>query len=684
MKTLFTIKQLCWRIFLGVLACLTVAACNSGGAPPATPIINDDNNTQNDLLITGIPVLSGAHAELRFTLSEDTTLSGRFFDPVVPSNGAVTIQSLPEHGLLTLHSEAQAFNYQVDPNYWGSDSFAYTTFNGQVVQVKLSVTAQNDVPVLSPNLPRVAEQGRLYIANLGALDADGDDLRFSATGLPAWLTVNSETGEMSGIPGQSDVGFVGNITLRVTDSTGLFDEIVNVALEVIDVNDAPTLNISQFPAQILGRQSIIARVFTDDADGDAVTLSIESNSFVNAVIDGGSIELTASDVNDVMTVNLVLKATDLLGGITREIVPLTIYPLTASGRGITLSGSEEGRGVHLVILGDGYQEDQQNMFRQHVMDVIDQFKSDEGIAGHLGAFNIHMINTVSIDSGADDNDNDDSRNTAFDSAYNCRSIPRLICANTLAMFEASLDEYPAVDQLILLVNDQRYGGSGNSGGSVAITSAYAPQIALHEMGHSLADLADEYVDTLILETNGLPPFEEGRYPNVTGIADPELVPWSHWIDEPQTAPHLANDPGVGVFEGGLYRDKGVYRSSYDSRMRSFDAPFGAVNSEQWVLRLYTLTEGIRGFSPLAESLELNAGEAQRFVVSPLFNDTIQSVQWTLNGETLDPGTDPNRLTITLPVGNHVLTMTVSDISGAIRAEPPHAGIFNWTWSISVL
>ncbi|MFK7852723.1 MAG: M64 family metallopeptidase [Granulosicoccus sp.] len=668
-----------WAI---AFACLLLAACDSGDSVPG-PSLLDETDPQQSTPLVGTPVLSGARAQLLFTVDEDSLLSGRFYDPVEPSQVSVAIQALPEHGLLTLQLGGQAFNYEPEPDYWGPDSFTYSTFKGEIVEVMLTVNPQNDLPVLSPNLPRVAEQGRLFTVSLDASDADGDELVFSASGLPDWLVINTDSGELSGIPTQTDVGFFTGITLRVTDSTGLFDELLDVVFEVIDINDSPTLNTSQFPTELLGRESITANVFPDDADGDEVTLSVESNTFLDALVVDGSITLTAADVNDVTLVNLVLQATDQLGGVTREVVPITIFPLTASGLGITLSGSEEGRGVHLVILGDGYREDQQNLFREHVEDVIEMFEADKGIAGHMGAFNIHMISTVSTDSGADDNDQVDSRDTAFDSIYNCRSVPRLICANTLAMFEASLLEYPAVDQLVLLVNDNRYGGSGNSGGSVAITSAYSPQIALHEMGHSLADLADEYVDSLILETNGLPAFEEGRYPNVSGFSDPAKVPWTHWIDDDETYPQLFNEEGVGVFEGGLYRERGVYRPTFNSRMRSFDAPFGEVNSEQWILRLYTLTEGIRGFSPIAETLELAAGEPQEFVVSPLFDDSIQNVVWELNGEKLDPGGDPHSLVISLPAGNHELSMTVSDISGRIRIAPPHAGIFNWTWELTV-
>lgn len=656
------------------------------GGTPDNPQIPDENGgtPDSDLPITIVePILQGALAELRFDLLEDSQLRGEFFQAENPPAGPVTLRSLPLHGRLVLESDGAVFLYTADENYWGEDSFQYITFDGLEVSVQLDIEAVNDAPRLSPELARVAEQGRLFVETLEASDGDGDTLRFNAIGLPDWLTLNAASGILSGTPTQLDIGFADDITLRVTDSTGLFDEVTGVRIEVIDVNDTPTLNLSQVPSEMRARESVSVRVFPDDADGDSVSLSVERNAFVTGSAEGGTITLVAEDVNDVTEVNVVIVATDRLGGVSREVITLTLLPLTESGNGVTLAGSAVGRGVHLVVLGDGYAVDQQLLFREHVDNVIANMAADDGIAAHLGAFNIHKIATVSVDSGSDDNEQTDSRDTAFDSTYNCRSVARLICANTLAMFEAALVEYPAVDQIILLVNDRRFGGSGNSGGSVAITSAYAPEIALHEMGHSLADLADEYVDPQIVESQGLVPFEEGRYANVTAFTDPQDVPWRLWFDDADTIPTRDGQPGVGLFEGGLYRDTGVFRPTFDSRMRSFDAPFGPVNSERWILRLYRLTEGIRGFSPILETVELVAGENQEFLVSPLFGDDIQSVTWEFNGVEISSGQDPSKLVLAPPVGTHELIMTVTDISGAIREEPPHAGIFTWTWEIVV-
>ena len=590
-NTLFNTSSI---VMLGLVVGILLAGCDSSDST-IVPGINDDQSIRDEPVVNVLPVLAGATGVQSFELLEDGVLRARFYTSEPVPARPVTILSLPDHGLLTMQAEGRVLVYQPDRDFWGSYTFSYQNFDGVKVTVSLTVKSVNDPPVLSADIPTAAAQGRLFVHQLSATDADGDKLRYVATGLPGWLSLDSQTGLLGGRPTQNDIGVSAGVSLKVIDEAGLSDEVSGIRFEVIDVNDVPTLNLSQVPARLLGRGEVQVQVFPDDSDGDPVSIEVEDNRFIRSEIDHGWLTLTVSDVNEVTDVNLVLKAFDPRGGVTREILPIRVYPVTASGRGVTLAGIRQGRAVHVVVLGDGYAADQQALFREHVERTMVSLQSDPGIAGHMDALSIHMVGTVSKDSGADDTDQVDARDTYYDSTYNCGSIQRLICANTLTLLETALDEYPDFDQVILLVNDRRYGGSGNSGGSTAITSAYAPEIALHEMGHSLANLADEYVDNLIVETAGFPPFREGRYANVTALTSPAEVPWAHWIDSSQPLPQFDGEIGVGLFEGGLYRSEGVFRPTFDSRMRSFDAAFGPVNSERWILRLYEETNGgIRG------------------------------------------------------------------------------------------
>ncbi|MFK7891022.1 MAG: M64 family metallopeptidase [Granulosicoccus sp.] len=641
----------------------------------------DDADSFSNPVRAPVEMIDG-EGYLDFTLAEDSDMVGLLqLDSDQPELPIVFLSS-PQYGLLEHSPAGESFRYIPYENYHGPDDFSFQTDSGRVGNVRLQITAVPDAPVLSINLPETADLGRSFAGVLEASDADGDELIFSAFELPDWLTLDAQSGVLSGVPGSSDLGLESDMRFVVTDATGLTDELTGVSIEVVDVNGPPIFNLTQAPDKLLARQSISFSTFAEDPDGDEYTVTVEASPFIAASVSGDNITLTAADVESVTNVNLAIVGRDEFGAVTRELIEVPVYPRTESGNGITVRGYREGAGLHVVVLGDGYTSDQQLRFEEHVDEIIDQLARDSGISAHLGALNIHRIATVSNDSGADDRFGDDDRDTAFNSGYNCRSIQRLICADTAELLTVAFTEFPAVQQIILLVNDIRYGGSGNSGSRVATTSAFYPEIAIHEMGHSLADLADEYVDNNISQAQDAPSFEQGQFANVSLTDNPALVPWAHWLPAESALEQPQTDQKVGVFEGGFYRATGVFRPTENSRMREFDQPFGPVNSEQWVLRLYTETSGIRRIEPQSSVLRIDVGQSRRFSVEPIFGLENQTVEWALNGQRVNPGDDSTNLELSfVRPGSYELVMTVTDITGVIKLSG--GGIFTNTWDLQV-
>lgn len=62
-------------------------------------------------------------------------------------------------------------------------------------------------------------QGERYTFAPNASDPEGDSLSFSADRLPAWLTISTSTGEVTGTPQAGDVGIFNDITVTVSDGT---------------------------------------------------------------------------------------------------------------------------------------------------------------------------------------------------------------------------------------------------------------------------------------------------------------------------------------------------------------------------------------------------------------------------------------------------------------------------------
>ena len=672
-----------------VLAPLLAALALSGGCGGGQGGSADEPGTDEGGDPRVEPDGEGSAAGLRFVVAEDGVLEGVLSDatrPGAPPTEAFALLSPPARGTLELGPGGRTFRYAPEPDFSGQDGFGYGAGDGPALRATIDVTPVPDAPVLLLDArPLVAERGEPFERTLVARDADGDALRFEASGLPAWLTLDPASGALAGTPTAADVGRVEGLSLAVVDPSGRRDERTGLAVEVVASSEAPseapTLDPARFPSALGGRERRVVEVFDEGVPLDGLTLTVESDPALVARVEGRRVILEASDVGTVTDVVLVVLLTDRLGETRRAVVPLRLLPTSPSGLGTTLLGSRAGPGVHLVVLGDGYLSDQQARLRADAEALIAVMRADPGIVSHLAAFNIHVVRTVSRDEGAlPEGLPSRLHSTAFGSRYGCEGVPQLICADPVEPFVAAGEEYD-VDFVVLFVNDARFGGSG-SGGGIAIASRGDAAVALHELGHSLAGLADEYVDGALV--NALAPaFVEGLFPNVSAITDPARVPWAAWIDDAGAVPRREGESGVGLFEGALYRERGVYRPTSTSRMREFERPFGPVNGEQWVLGVYRVGSTVRGFEPRVFDIELAAGDAQRFSVTPFFPADVQGIEWWLNGERVRRADDARVLEIAPPAGSHRLRLSVRDVSGAIRREPPHSGVFEWNWNIEV-
>jgi hypothetical protein len=117
--------------------------------------------------------------------------------------------------------------YTPNANYNGSDSFTFTVSDGELTSdpatVNITVTAVNDVPVITSTPALDALDGSLYVYEVYVSDVDVDSegstngvVAITATG-PNWLTVDDST--LSGTPGPSDGG-LHQIVLSANDGNG--------------------------------------------------------------------------------------------------------------------------------------------------------------------------------------------------------------------------------------------------------------------------------------------------------------------------------------------------------------------------------------------------------------------------------------------------------------------------------
>ncbi|MEP7311415.1 MAG: putative Ig domain-containing protein, partial [Pseudomonadota bacterium] len=98
----------------------------------------------------------------------------------------------------------------------------------------------NRAPTISGTPGTTAEVGTAYSFQPTAADADGDALTFTATNLPAWATLDANTGKLSGTP--TGAGSHSAIGIAVTDGK------VTVSLASFNITVAPVAPPGTIPA----------------------------------------------------------------------------------------------------------------------------------------------------------------------------------------------------------------------------------------------------------------------------------------------------------------------------------------------------------------------------------------------------------------------------------------------------
>lgn len=234
--------------------------------------------------------------------------------------------------------------------------------------------------------------------------------------------------------------------------------------------------------------------------------------------------------------------------------------------------------------------------------------------------------------------------TAFDGKFCDWQIHRLLTVDyNKALAAAAV--YPDWDEIIVVVNDPVYGGSGGAVAALS-THPYADQVVLHEYGHTFTSLADEYDSPY----PGFPPCSDvsGSQPceaNVTDVSVPGQIKWKDWLTPGNPIPTPPGMSGVGLFEGARYLSQGMYRPvDAECLMRNLLQPFCPVCSEEYVLALYrggwgVPFNGIDVIEPGSESPPV--GQPVPYVPGTMLNFSVAllgppggsfDIQWLLDGQ----------------------------------------------------
>ena len=298
------------------------------------------------------------------------------------------------------------------------------------------------------------------------------------------------------------------------------------------------------------------------------------------------VRVTLTDFHDkvVGLLEHTLDPTDIL--IRQATVPKLPFQYVWKGQTLADGSPDITACIDLAIVAEGYTHDEMDKFHNDCQRVVDVLFAHEPFTSMKSRFNVVAIAAESAESGPSLPRQGRWRETPAGTHYDTFYTERYLMTDRMHKLYDLLDGIP-FEHIIVMVNSDTYGGGGIYNQLTVSTSDHPTfrQVLVHEFGHAYGGLGDEYFYDDGYESQ-YPADTEPWEPNLTTLVDFQSK-WADMLPEGTAIPtppakvpdyrHLTTDEElrqlnaatqrVGVFEGGGYQSKGVYRPAQECRMK---------------------------------------------------------------------------------------------------------------------
>lgn len=237
-------------------------------------------------------------------------------------------------------------------------------------------------------------------------------------------------------------------------------------------------------------------------------------------------------------------------------------------------GGDSKECIDVVILAEGYKAEEMETFMADAILTKKEILRYEPFRSHSEKFNFIAVTTPSLDSNVSVPQSGDWRDTAVSSNFMTFYMARYLTSGNVYDMYDLVTNIPC-EHFIILANTGTYGGGGIYN-SYTLTTAHHKDfrpVVVHEFGHSFAGLGDEYFYDNADDNDNMHSLKHEPWePNITTLVDFESK-WADMlpkdIEVPTTVtPERTANYTVGLYEGGGYLSKGIYRPTDVCRMRN--------------------------------------------------------------------------------------------------------------------
>lgn len=231
--------------------------------------------------------------------------------------------------------------------------------------------------------------------------------------------------------------------------------------------------------------------------------------------------------------------------------------------------------IDVAILAEGYTLQEIQTFYEDADIACKSIFDHEPFKSMKKRFNVVAVASPSTDSGVSVPRLNEWKHTAFGSHFSTFYSDRYLTTSRVKAIHDALAGIP-YEHIIILANTEEYGGGGIYN-SYTLTTAHHPMfrpVVIHEFGHSFGGLADEYFYDNDVMTDTYPLDIEPWEQNISTQVD-FAAKWKDMLSENTPVPtpaEVSENYPTGVYEGGGYSAKGIFRPAENCRMRTNEYP----------------------------------------------------------------------------------------------------------------
>jgi hypothetical protein len=244
---------------------------------------------------------------------------------------------------------------------------------------------------------------------------------------------------------------------------------------------------------------------------------------------------------------------------SRQVNPADIVPTHKID--VILDNGPASQKLDIVILGDGYSANEMEKFRNDVKRLTNVLLNVEPFKSRKSDLNIRAIETPAAQSGVNKPHPGVFKRTPLSVSYGIFDSERYALTFDNKTVRNISSEVP-YDFMVIMINEKTYGGGGiyNLYTTVSADNKFADYIMVHEFGHHLGALADEYYTSSVsyeAQKITVEPWE----PNVTALLDKDNLKWKSVVEPGTPIPTPWNKEAFDKFGYKIQKERDSLRQA---------------------------------------------------------------------------------------------------------------------------